>query len=78
MHKLFGILAVIGGWVSQITTGSVVEVNINKQWCKGTVIDSGEGKRHITVILDDDSLAMHKVQPQNLRSQNDDIKFEID
>lgn len=30
MHKLFGILAVIGGWVSQITTGSAVEVNINK------------------------------------------------
>jgi hypothetical protein len=63
MNKFYGIVGVIGGWVSSYRTGSCVEVNVNKQWCKATVVDSGQGKRNVTVIVDDESLALLKVVP---------------
>jgi hypothetical protein len=65
---LFGIIATIGGWNSQIATGSPVEIRINETWYRGTVVDAGMGKRNIIAILDDDSLTMHKVPVQNVRS----------
>jgi len=58
---LYGIIAALGGWNSQIATGTPVEIKINEQWYKGIVVDAGHGKRHMMVILDDDSLTLNKV-----------------
>lgn len=44
-NLLFGILGAFGGWNNQIATGTVVEVNTNEQWCRGTIVESGFGKR---------------------------------
>jgi len=53
---LYGILATFGGWNNQISTGTDVEVNTNDQWCRGTVIEPGFGKRFAIVALEDDVL----------------------
>ena len=67
----------MGGWSSTQDTGSVVEVNINEQWYKGTVVDSGLGKKHLTVILDDDSLTLHKVTHRQVRTYQEPVTLEV-
>jgi len=50
----YGVLAVVGGWTSPITTGQKVQVEINNQWVDATIVDDGLGKKRVSVILDDD------------------------
>jgi hypothetical protein len=68
LDYLFGVIAAVGGWSCQKDTGTQVEVNINEQWYRGTVVDSGLGKRCLTVILDSDSLTLHKVMHRQVRT----------
>lgn len=75
---LYGITATIGGWNSQVATGTPVQVNINEQWYKGTVVDAGLGKKHMIVILQDDSLTLHKVPQQNVRAYAEPLEVKPD
>ena len=68
MDIFFGIVVTVGGWDSGIAIGSSVEININTNWYPGHVVDAGFGKRHMIVILNDDSLTLHKVPIQNVRN----------
>ena len=70
----YGVLAVVGGWTSPITTGQKVQVEINNQWVDATIVDDGLGKKRVSVILDDDdTLTLQKIPCSNVR-QN--LKFD--
>lgn len=65
---MFGILALVGGWNTQIRTGQHVQIDINNQWVDGIVVDDGLGKKRISVILeDDDNLHVQKVALARVR-----------
>lgn len=72
---LYGIIATIGGWQSHQSTGTLVDVNINEQWYAGTVIDGGNGKSKMIVILDDETLTLHKVAHKNVRTYVEPLKL---
>lgn len=53
-------------------------MNTNDTWCKGTIIESGFGKRHAIVVLDDDIFTLQKILHSKIRVFSGDLRFSPD
>ena len=68
-QRVFGLLAVIGGWQPSIRSGVQVQVNTNNQWSNAIVVDDGLGKEKLSVIYEDDEmLRIQQVSPEQVRA----------
>ena len=67
---VLGLFSVIGGWYgfNRIAPGSKVLAHINNCWSEATVIDEGNAKRKVSVLLDEDqTLTVVKVAHSNIQ-----------
>ncbi len=68
---MLGLFAVIGGWYgfTRIIPGTKVQVQISNRWINASIIEDGQGKGKVSVILDDDfQLKLERVDHDKVKS----------